>query len=104
MGGEQNVLDLPDGLCIWKQNRKVCVDFCIVDQIRILWDARIETLGCCCGHGKAKLGGISLIIDSKYSDDEIKSIADLLKQNDTRNWHILQWRDHKLQEVGTTIT
>ena len=95
-------LKLPQDLCKWKGNRTVSIDSCIVDQIKVLWNAKIETLGCCCGHDKPKLGGISLIIDCKYSDDEIKSIAALLKQSDTRNWHILQWREHKLQEVEQT--
>lgn len=31
--------------------RTVCVDACIVPVIKALWDAKIWTLGCCCGHG-----------------------------------------------------
>ena len=29
-----------------------CIDPCIVNEIRSLWDAGILTYGCCCGHNK----------------------------------------------------
>lgn len=29
---------------------QVCIDPCIEDVIKYLWDKGIETLGCCCGH------------------------------------------------------
>jgi hypothetical protein len=54
--GRQTVLELP----AWSHARKrrlqegnpptVCVDNCIVEAIRQLWDRGIETTGCCCGH------------------------------------------------------
>jgi hypothetical protein len=31
----------------------VCIDKCIASEILDLWDAGIETTGCCCGHNKA---------------------------------------------------
>ena len=43
---------LPERICSWKERRTVCIDECIVEQIRALWEAGYETLGCCCGHGK----------------------------------------------------
>ncbi len=27
------------------------IDACIKDEVQMLWDAGIETTGCCCGHG-----------------------------------------------------
>ena len=96
MSKEPDILTLPDHLCTWKQNRDVCIDNCISKTIQILWDHNIETLGCCCGHGKPKMGGLTVIVESHYSDTFINSIALLLSQHDTRKWSILQWRDNKL--------
>jgi len=31
---------------------KICIDTCIVNEIKYLWDCGIKTYGCCCGHGK----------------------------------------------------
>jgi hypothetical protein len=52
----QVVMDLPD----WTEDHQrrrakgypanVCVDGCIVDAIKELWDKAIDTTGCCCGH------------------------------------------------------
>ena len=30
----------------------VCVDKCLAEEIKSLWDNNIVTLGCCCGHGR----------------------------------------------------
>ena len=30
----------------------VCLDKCISDEVRSLWEQGIKTTGCCCGHGK----------------------------------------------------
>lgn len=32
--------------------KEVCIDRCLIDEIKILWNMGIETTGCCCGHGK----------------------------------------------------
>lgn len=50
-------IDLP----IWSKERirriknsmspSVCIDPCIVDHIKFLWENGIDTLGSCCGHG-----------------------------------------------------
>lgn len=32
--------------------RGICVDVCLALEITRLWAARIETTGCCCGHGR----------------------------------------------------
>jgi len=34
-----------------KEKRKtVCIDKCLVDEIKYLWNIGIRTTGCCCGH------------------------------------------------------
>ena len=44
-----------------QERRTVCVDACIVDHVKAVWDAKIWTLGSCCGHNGATLR--SLIVD-----------------------------------------
>ena len=80
---------LPDNICKWKKNRTVCIDECIIPQIKAIWDAGFETLGCCCGHMKRDP---EVIIEQEYKEDDIEKIRDILKKTDTRNWSILQWR------------
>lgn len=51
----QVLLELPNGPEHTRRSREglsalVCIDPCIVGVIEELWDAGIETLGCCCGH------------------------------------------------------
>lgn len=90
-------VDLPDGMCTEKQNRTVCIDECIVEQIKALWAAGFETRGCCCGHGKERP---SVVMAEGYKDMEIAKISEVLKESDpNRSWHIMQWR---LQTVLST--
>lgn len=46
-----------------KPNQKICVDRCLVPIIRLLWDNKIATENCCCGHNVQKP---TIIIDEKY--------------------------------------
>lgn len=52
----QKVLNLPAWtIAIKERLRKnyspdVCVDGCIADSIKELWNKGVETTGCCCGH------------------------------------------------------
>lgn len=34
-----------------KPRDTVCIDACIIPEIKFLWSMGIETIGCCCGHG-----------------------------------------------------
>lgn len=34
--------------------KTVCVDRCLVDEIKYLWSLGITTTGCCCGHNKVE--------------------------------------------------
>lgn len=45
------------------QNKKVKVDKCLVRLVKVLNKYGIETIACCCGHGKTAKSGI--IISSK---------------------------------------
>lgn len=50
---QQTILDLPDHIINNLENpevKTVCIDPCIVDEIKELWELGIITYGCCCGH------------------------------------------------------
>ena len=47
-GTAEVVLTAPDW--ITQERRTIPVDACIADHILALWDARIWTQSCCCGH------------------------------------------------------
>lgn len=58
---QQIMVDIPPHMERYKQARlkeglsdKICIDPCIVDEVKELWSLGIETLGCCCGHNKAE--------------------------------------------------
>ena len=82
---------LPDDIATYKELRSVAVDECIVNEIKNLWQHEVQTLGCCCGHGKEVA---NVIIAEKYNEDQIKFVAKLLKRTG-RSWEILQWRKSK---------
>lgn len=50
------VLQVPDTVNLkynapdQKTRTTVCIDKCIVDEIKLLWDNGVVTCGCCCGH------------------------------------------------------
>jgi hypothetical protein len=96
IGGKQKIIKLPDGMCEHKQNREVCIDSCIVEQIKCLWESGIETLGCCCGHGNKELTGPSVIVAGGV---DINRAEIVLRKSDNRSWRILQWQ---LKEVSWT--
>ena len=89
-GGER-ILTLPAWIPKDNADQTVCVDSCIADVIRKLWEHNICTLGCCCGHGQHPP---EVIIDS---DNDGKMVGRLLRRIDDRPWKVLQWR---LTEVG----
>lgn len=80
---------LPDNICTWKENRTVCIDECIIKQIKILWENGYETLGCCCGHDKSP--NPDLVISESYTKEDILKIKKILSDNDDRCWKIMQW-------------
>lgn len=59
----------------------ICIDGCIVDEIQKLWDNKVYTLGCCCGHGKNRPSVvIDSILDAKITQ---KLLGD--------GWDVLVW-------------
>lgn len=67
----------------WSQKKNgICIDSCIVEQIKALWAAGIVTRGCCCGHN---LKGPSVIIDETENP---KNALSILRENDNRKWTV----------------
>lgn len=54
----QMILDIPNIVTLRMNNpertirKTVCVDTCLVNEIKYLWSLGIATTGCCCGHNK----------------------------------------------------
>ena len=90
------ILDLPDSIATHKQNRTVGVDACIAEVIRHLWSKGIETLGCCCGHGREDP---SLIVADGYGLISIGRIQKQIAEIDHRRWIILQWKLTKVNGI-----
>ncbi|WP_228417920.1 hypothetical protein, partial [Chryseobacterium oranimense] len=58
---QQIMVDIPSHMEGYKQARfkeglsdKICIDPCIIDEVKELWSLGIETHGCCCGHNKTE--------------------------------------------------
>jgi hypothetical protein len=71
------------------KSKIVCIDACISEQIKMLWQNGIWTLGSCCGHN-GLFGDASVII---ANNADPKKVKDLLKKHDPkRQWVVKQWQ------------
>lgn len=48
--GDERLRRIAAGLSI-----QICIDPCILEEIKVLWDSGIKTRGCCCGHNNPDL-------------------------------------------------
>ena len=61
------ILEVPDTVNLkynspnQKRRTTVCIDKCIVDEIKLLWKNGIVTYGCCCGHNDARFNPYVII-------------------------------------------
>lgn len=85
IGSYANQVELPrpqhmmgdrDSLQEWT----ICIDKCLVDEIKALWAAGIWTTGCCCGHNKLN-GYIGVINDDIPI---MKAMGYVVAPNDSR--------------------
>ena len=88
------VVDLPAHIMPDRESRTVCIDECIVPQIQALWKEGVQTLGCCCGHGKDEC---DVILPSTSDPTATATAYWVLDGVDHRRWSIKQW---KLVEVA----
>ncbi len=84
------VVPLPDWCDTGNQNRKVCIDKCILHVIIHLWNNGIETTSNCCGHYKT-FGPASIVFPSSYSKYMMEHIKRLIQQIDNKPWELSQW-------------
>ena len=95
--GTQVVVDLPEWLWPERETRTVCIDSCIVENVRALWDSKIYTLGSCCGHD-GEFGNPSVILhEHEMKQEDVERALSVLHGIDGRKWTIKQWR---LVDVG----
>jgi hypothetical protein len=78
---------LPDWVCTERGQRTAMIDSCIVGVIKRLWFHRINTLGCCCGHGKNYR---SVVIGDNENVNEVAKVLGRL--DPSNNWVINQWQ------------
>ena len=94
---DQAVINLPAWCDYTKETRTVSIDRCIVPVVRALWQARIKTLGCCCGHGEYEP---NVIIGDECKDEDLFKIQNIIRDHDNRVWHILQWQLTKVLVIS----
>ena len=82
-------LTLPDDLCKDDVKRTFCIDACIANVIKHLWENKIVTKGCCCGHNKNKPW---VILEDSVERDNIDRVKELIKEVDNRDWQIKFWQ------------
>lgn len=69
----QVTLDRPNHMIGRKegsQSDKICIDKCIAQEVKHLWNLGISTTGCCCGHNERK-GFIGVV------DEDIRKMKSL---------------------------
>jgi hypothetical protein len=60
--------------------KQICIDKCLVEEIKYLWSLGITTTGCCCGHNK-----IDGFIGVNFDDiPKMKSLGYSVKFNEIR--------------------
>ncbi|AVX04338.1 hypothetical protein MXMO3_01813 [Maritalea myrionectae] len=68
------------------QKEFVCLDTCIVEQVKAVWAAGIETGGCCCGHNHA----VTPQLFVRFPKD-VERACQVLAETDSRDWNVLVW-------------
>jgi hypothetical protein len=80
---------MPDVIDPDRNTRTISCDQCLVEVVQHLWKYKIQTKGCCCGHGEQLP---SIVVSSGYGSDDIDRIEQLIAEVDVRHFHILQWQ------------
>jgi len=58
----------------------LCIDKCLIDEIKYLWSLGIKTTGCCCGHNK-----IEGFIGVEFDDiPKMKALGYIVRRNEIR--------------------
>lgn len=70
-----------------------CIDACIVNVIKHLWDKGVVTLSSCCGHGVVPA---SVVIGENENGMWVR---EFIHRVDKRDWEVRQWRKWNLNSV-----
>lgn len=93
---QEVVLDVPKELISIIRREYVCVDACIVEDIKALWKVGIITHGACCGHNRIPT---SVVLQDNATPDIISTCKKVL----SRPFEFYSWMDsdkEKITKVG----
>ena len=85
---EEVILTVPE---FWDYHKEtICVDYCLAPVIQHLWDNKIITEGCCCGHN-GKYGKPSIILQQDSNHRDGRKVAALISEVDDREINLNSW-------------
>ena len=90
------VLEVPKDLLLIIRRETVCIDACIVDEVKALWKAGIVTHCTCCGHNRIPA---SVVLEDNVSQE----VIDKCKRVLSRPLELYSWMDSdktKIRRVG----
>lgn len=90
------ILDVPKELTPTIKRMTVCIDACIVDEVKALWKARIITHCTCCGHNRIPA---SVVLEDNVSQEVIDKCKRILSSP----FELYSWMDSdktKITRVG----
>lgn len=95
------VLEVPKDLQVRMHREYVCVDACIVEYVKTLWEAGIITHGACCGHNKIPA---SMVLEDDVSQETVDKCERILN----RSFEFYSWihpihEDDKITHVNRKI-
>ena len=64
----------------YMNHKLLCIDKCLIDEIKYLWSIGIKTTGCCCGHNKLE-GFIGVNFDDI---PKMKALEYIVRRNEVR--------------------
>ena len=79
-------------------SKTVCIDACIIEAIKALWAAGIETMNSCCTHGD---GQPEIILRDHATIEDIADARAIVAKVDTRKFVFLSWT---VGEYGPELT
>lgn len=76
----------------------ICVDECIADVVLALWDARVWTMGSCCGHGDVTRRAI--IVDRSEREKAAKVVRDMGDDAQILAWELVAGDSYAPRATG----
>ena len=73
----------------WSDRETICVDACISELIQFIWSMGYVTESSCCGHNERPP---SIVLGGNIDQDAIERLRHIIKDNDGRDFDLLQWR------------